>query len=301
MAKNVPTSILVQIAELPTSSLTLARCCKLQLRDGTEIGFTDHDRNIEVGLGSDLYGPVVYQADEGMIVGDIDLALGLHADNTEIALPFGGITRLRHLVGRRLNHATVYLFDVDHSDPTPVAMEVMKGQVSDARAEGPLARLEVRSQSDYWNQVVGEVMGPRCSADFGDARCKKEVPPVLAIVTAVESTQRFSVNLVRADNFFRYGTALFTSGDLAGVWSEEVYKYEGATGTVELVASLPDAPQVGDELQLSVGCSRLKVHDDPSIQTCATYDNVPNFRGYDRVPGSDIYFRMPIPGQGNKG
>lgn len=299
MVKTVPSSIAAQLLGLPTDNLTLSRCCKLVLRDGTEFGFTDHDAPLYVSLSSDLSTPVMYRADEGLIVGDIDLALGLHADNTEISLPFGGITRLRHLVGRRLNHAKVYIFDVDWAAATPIPMELMKGQVSDARGEGPLAVLEVRSQSDYWNQVIGELMSPRCSADFGDERCKKIIAPETAIVTAVESTQRFSIDLVHPDNFFRFGTVQFTTGDLAGVWKEEIYKFEGLTGTVELVASLPDAPEVGDELEIAVGCSRLKVSDDASIQTCATYDNVPNFRGFDRVPGSDIYFRMPIPGQGN--
>lgn len=303
---TLPAAIQAMIDAAPAGSLTIARCVKVTLRDGSEYGFTDHDRDLEIALPSDQYGAVHYQAGNALIVGDIDLALGLSADSTEIAFPFGGLVELREVVGRRLNHATVEIFDVDWSDPLDPyggePFEVMKGRINDARAEGPMAICEVRSQADYWNQVIGELMSPRCAADFGDERCKATVERIECTVTSVISTQQFSISLAGgyADNYFKYGTLQFLGGGLQDVWIEEVFGYTGASGLVELTTCLPDAPEVGDPLWIAQGCSRIKVlPDDPSIPTCATHENVVNFRGYDRVPGSDTYLRMPIPGQGN--
>lgn len=297
---SLPATIAAQIAALPTGNLTLARCALVVLRDGTEYAFTDHDKDLLVSMSEAAYGQVTCQAGQGLIVGDIDLAVGFAADSTEIAFPFGGIVQLRQVVGRRLNHATVYLFDVDWSATEPLTpYELMKGTINDARAEGPLAVCEVRSQADYWNQVVGELMAPRCGADFADDRCKMTLDPISCEVTSVISTQQFTVNLVYPDNYFKYGTLQFTSGGLTGVWVEEVFGYTGSLGLVELTTCLPDAPEVGDQLWIARGCSRLKKSVVASIPTCASYGNVINFRGYDRVPGSDVYYRMPIPGQGN--
>lgn len=302
---TLPAAIQEMIDAAPTAPLTLARCVKVTLRDGFSWGFTDHDRDLVVALDSDEYGAITYQAGNALIVGDIDLALGLSADSTEIAFPFGGLVELRQVVGRRLNHATVEIFDVDWSDDSqygPQPYELMKGTINDARGEGPLAVCEVRSQADYWNVVVGELMSPRCSADFGDSLCKMTIIPIQCSVVEVISTQQFRVSIAGsyADNYFKYGTLQFTSGGLADVWVEEVFGYTGSNGMVELTTSLPDAPEVGDTLWIARGCSRIKsLPDDLSVPTCATYENVINFRGFDRVPGSDTYLRMPIPGQGN--
>jgi uncharacterized phage protein (TIGR02218 family) len=297
--KLIPTSIAQQLARLPKDNLTLARGVKIVCRDGAEYAFIDHDRDLTCTLSTDVY-PTTFQAGEGIIPADLDQAVGLTADNGEIAIPIGEIVTREAIFGRRFANADVYIVEVDWSQGTPTPVEWMKAQIGEGRIEGPKAIFEVRSQSDFWNVTVGEVLSPRCSADFGDARCKVPLVPVACMVTAVESSMKFTVDLagVYGDNYFRYGKAQFSSGTLVNVYPYEIWLYTGATGVVELMIPLPEPPLIGDTLNLFQGCSRLKnLKNDPTAApTCFTHNNVVNFRGADRVPGSDRYLRMPVPG-----
>lgn len=287
--KVIPSSVAAVIAGLPASSFTLAKCLRLVLRDGTTYGFTDHDQALVVD-------GVTYQPGEGLIPGDMDLSTGFNAGNVEIAIPVGTLVTRAAVLGRRFNHADAYFFDVDWSVANPDVIEWAKGQINDARIDGDMAVFEVRSQSDYWNVTIGEVLSPRCAADFGDFRCKLAKVAIAATITAVESSLRFTVNLgtTYGVNWFRFGTAQFTSGVLAGVWPMDIVAYDGA-GAVEVFIPMPAAPAIGDTVNIFRGCSRLKEATDPNIATCVGYSNVVNFRGYDRVPGSDVYLRFPLP------
>lgn len=286
---------------LGTTQLTLARCVKLVLRDGTELGFTDHDRDLVVPMASDFYDPVTYLAGHGLIVGDITLAVGLDSDNTEAKFPINEMISRAHVLSRRFNHADVYLFDVDWTQSVPEPLEIMKGHVADSRAERNAAVFEIRSSADYWNTVVGRLLSPRCTADFGDAQCgATPVNTACAVLQAI-SNMRFIVDIAAdlADDYFRFGEAEFLTGDLAGTWPFEVVAYDGYTQEVEVLSPMPGTPVAGDQLLLRNGCSRVKSSDDATVPTCLTHNNVRRFRGFDRVPGTDRYLRVPIPGSGS--
>jgi hypothetical protein len=96
---------------LGTTQLTLARCVKIVLRDGTELGFTDHDRDLVVPLdGSDLYDPVTYRAGFGMIVGDMTLAVGPRGRQHRGQLPDSRADHPANVLSRRFGMADCYLF-----------------------------------------------------------------------------------------------------------------------------------------------------------------------------------------------
>jgi uncharacterized phage protein (TIGR02218 family) len=293
--RDAPASI---AAMLGTTQLTLARCAKLVLRDGTELGFTDHDRDLVVPLDNDLYEPITYRAGFGMISGEIDLALGLEADNTEVTFPINEMISRAAVLARRFHMADAYLFDVDWTQDAPEAMEIMAGYVGDARPERNMAIFEIRSQADRWNTTIGRLLNPRCKADFGDVLCGKT--PTVYETTVVEaiSNMRFRVGLPDnfADDFFRYGTAEFTSGALGSTWPFEIIAFDGYLQEVEVLSPMPGFPANGDTVLLRNGCSRVKKADDPTVPTCLTHDNVLRFRGFDQVPGTDRFVRFPIPG-----
>lgn len=283
-----------------TASAKLATCLKFQLRDGTEIGFTDLDEDVTVALANDLGYPVSYSAVDGMVLGDIDMATGLDADNSEVRIPVGGqITRV-DVLGRRFNQARVYVFDIDHSLASPVPLEVFSGWIADANVDQGTAVFEIRSLVDKYNSVIGSVLSPRCGADYGDERCGKTKEWIDAVITAVESDLKFTLNLPGAypDQYFRFGEVSFAGGELVNVWPMEVIGYTGATSEVELFVPAPVEPMVGDPLRIAVGCSRLKTANDLTVPTCQTHDNVSRFRGYDRVPGSDTYLKVAVPDSG---
>lgn len=296
--RRAPESIDVMLG---TTQLSLARCVKFVLRDGTELGFTDHDRDLVVPLDNDLYDPVTYRAGFGMIVGDLDLQIGLSADNTEAHFPINELISRGALLSRRFHMADCYEFEADWTQDEPEPLELMAGYIAEARPERNIAVFEIRSQADRWNSVVGRLLNPRCSADFGDAKCGATVSVYEAAVFEVLSNMRFRVNMPAnyADDFFRYGTAEFTSGPLSGTWPFEIISFDGYLQEVEVLAPMPGLPVLGDTVLLRDGCSRVKKADDPTVPTCLTHNNVLRFRGFDQTPGTDRFVRVAIPGQGN--
>lgn len=283
--------------------LTLARCVKFVLRDGFEMGFTDHDEDLVVPvLGSDQYGAITYKADRGLRVGEIDLAVGLDADNTEMGMPFSETIGRAAVLARRFNHARVFIFDADWSNPNPDPLELMAGRIAEARAERNMAVFEVRSQADYWNTVIGSILSPRCRADFGDVKCGATPTSYTGTVTESISNMRFVADVPDnlADDYFRFGEAEFITGGLAGTWPYEIVTSDGYGGEIEVLSPMPGFPEVGDRLLLRNGCSRVKTSTDPLVPTCLTHNNVRRFRGFDQVPGTDRYIRPPIPGEGDQ-
>lgn len=292
--RNAPVSI---DAMLGTTVLTLSRCAKIVLRDGSEFGFTDHDESMRVVLPNDFYEPLLYRAGHGMIVGDTNLRLGLDADNTEISIPINEMISRGKVLSRRFHMAKVYTFDVDWTQPTPEPMKIMAGYIAEARPENNMAVFEVRSQADRWNTVIGHLASPRCNAVFGDVRCGATPTNTPATVTDVLSDMRFLVNLSGfADDHWRFGEAEFLTGELAGTHPYEIVGFDGYESEVEVLSPMPGFPAVGDTLFLRNGCSNVKFTDDPLIPTCATHNNQRRFRGLDQLPGTDRFVRFPIPG-----
>lgn len=289
-------------AMLGTTQLTLSRCAKIRLRDGFEMGFTDHDIPLTVALDNDLYEPLTYSSGHGLIVGDTDLAIGLDADNTEASVPINEMITRAHILSRRFHMAKVWTFDCDWTQAAPEPLEIMAGHISMVRPGPNMAVFEIRSQADLWDTVVGSVLTPRCRADFGDEKCGATPTNYSTTVTDVISNMRFNIDLPGSytDDFFRFGEVEFMSGDLAGTWPFEVVSFDGYEQEVEVLAPMPRLPQIGDELLIRDGCSRLKSSEDATIPTCATHNNVLRFRGFDQTPGSDRYLRFPVPGQTNE-
>jgi uncharacterized phage protein (TIGR02218 family) len=296
--RDAPASIATMLG---TTELTLARCFKIVLRDGTELGLTDHDESLVVPLDNDFYGPITYSAGHGVIVGDIEITVGLESDNTETSIPFGEMVRREAVLARRFHMADVYIFDVDWTQDSPEPLEIIAGYIAEARTERNMAVFEIRSQADRWNTVIGSLAAPRCKATFGDRLCGATPTNYATSVIDALSNMRFlvdvaSMNLI--DDFFRFGEVEFLTGDLAGTWPFEVIAYDGYTGEVEVLSPMPGLPAFGDQLLLKTGCSRIKESDDPTVPTCFTNNNVTRFRGLDQLPGTDRYLRWPIPGEG---
>jgi uncharacterized phage protein (TIGR02218 family) len=280
-------------------SCPLARCVKIKLRDGTIYGFTDHDEDLTVDIG-DGDGPVSYSGDFGMISGDVELAAGFESSSMDLTIPIRDPITRAQLLGRRFNQAFVWIFEVDWSNSFLQPAALMKAWVADVEVQRNAARLEIRSLQDYFNIVIGRIATPRCTATFGDAKCGVARVDDFCTVTQVISNMEFRVDLAGtlSDGFYRFGFAEFQDGPLAGVWEMEVFDYVDATGLVTMLVPMPGFPTVGDSLILRRGCSNVKSATDPLVPTCLTYNNVRRFRGFDRFPGSDTFFRMPVPGQG---
>jgi uncharacterized phage protein (TIGR02218 family) len=261
----------------------------LDLSDGTSIGITDHDKDIDFDIGD---GVVTYGARTGILASDIALSAGMDADNYEVRGPIGDVVTREALLGGRFNKARVRLFQVNWADLSADAIAIMAGDVSNAGPEGGQFVFEIRSDFDRFNQVVGTVITPYCQGTHATC-CVQIAPETNTTITSAASALTFNIAATLDPDDHRDGRLWFTTGALAGTEPREIYAISG--NTVTLFAPLANTPAIGDELTVKEGCDRTRA-------TClARFDNVIEFRGgYPETSGSDQILRMPIPGQGNE-
>jgi uncharacterized phage protein (TIGR02218 family) len=270
---------------------TRATMLLLVLRDGTSIGVTNHNKNLDFDIIGE--GSVTYQSGTGILTSDVSLQSGLDADNYEVTGPIAELVTKEAVLGGRFNRARAYLFQVNWKDPTQGAIKLLAGNVSEARLEGGRFIFEVRSAFDRYNQVVGRLITNQCDADYGDARCGATPESITFTVSAVTDemsfTGTFSGSFV--DDYFNFGTIEFTTGDLTGTDPVEIHDWT-AGGVVTTFTPLAERPAIGDIATIKRGCPKSRAG-------CMERNNIVNFRGFPEVPGSDQVLRATIPGQGN--
>lgn len=267
---------------------------RLDLIDGTSIGATDHDQPIAFDLGD---GSLTYLASTGILASDVALQIGLDANNYEVSGPIGPLVTLAAILGGRFNHARARLFQVNWQSLGDGAIAILAGSITEARPEGGKFIFEVRSDVDRLNQVVGRTIVNNCSVDFGSTQCGKIPEAIVGTVTAVTSAMVFTVSFTGtyANAYFNQGKVEPLTGANANCAPVEIVGWS-AGGALELLAPLPSTPVVGDTFTIKRGCSKLRLSADATIPTCLSYGNVPNFRGFPEVPGSNKVLRATIPG-----
>jgi len=260
---------------------------RLDLADGTVLAVTDHDNDISFDLGD---GAATYSAGTGIMPSDLELATGLSGSDIEITGPIGDDVSRIGVIGGRYTDARARVFQVNWSDLANGAIALLSGFVTKADVSGGQFSFTISSDAAKYGQSIGRVISAYCDADFGDARCGLVIAPLAATVTAVTDERAFTVSFsgTYADDYFNKGTVSFVTGALAGIRPVEVFDWTAA-GVVTLWTALPEAPQVGDTLEISQGCGKTRAD-------CLAFDNVINFRGFPDVPGTDQVLRYPNPG-----
>lgn len=264
----------------------------LTLRDGTEIGITDHDEDITYAL--DGGSSVIYDSGTGILSSDVATSCGMDSNNYEITGPIADVVTLDAVLGGRFNRARAKLFQLNWKNPSDGTIKVLAGTVTEARIEGGKFVMEIRDDFDFFNQTVGRLITNQCDADHGDARCGRVPESVVGTVTAVTDAMRFTVSYSPsyADDYFNKGTVEFLTGELAGTLPVEIEDWTTG-GAISLFAPLVEAPAIGATATIKRGCGKSRAD-------CMARNNIVNFRGYPEVPGSDQILRMPIPGQGDQ-
>lgn len=283
MTRTIPSDI---AADFTAGASTLSRCVRLDLRDGTSVGITDHDADLDVDLGD---GSITYVAGTGAIPSAIKLSVGLDADNLEVRGPLTALITRAAVLGGRYDRAEVRVFDADWNSPTSY-LRLLKGNVSQSRVEGGEFVFEIRSKADFFNQSIGRVLSPYCTHDFGLGQCQATPETFTATVSAVTSDLEFTVSpdspAPTADDI-RGGLCTFLTGDLAGTLPVEIFEY--AAGVVTLYAPLAELPTIGDTLRLTEGCEKTRT-------ACKLKGQILNFGGFPDLSGTDDYLKYPVPG-----
>lgn len=286
MTRTIPSGIATDLAAGRT---TLARCLRLDLRDGTAIGVTDHDHDLSVNLGD---GALTYSHATGALPSAVALSLGFEADSFELRGPLNAIVTRAAVLGGRYDRALARLFDVDWTATTDI-VPLLRGRVTEARVEGGAFVMSVRSAADAFNQTIGAVLTPYCRYDLGDARCTVDLGPftfageVASVTDELTFTVTWDAATPSADQA-RMGKLSFLTGDLAGCPPIEVFSL--AAGAMTLWAPAAAPPAIGDAFEMIAGCDKLRA-------TCRdTFANAVNFGGEPDLTGSEAYNRYAVPG-----
>ena len=277
-------------AELASATPFTGECLIVAARDGTRLGFTTLDQVQAVDL---MLGAGEEVCSRGMMLSSLVLAAGLDASHFEVSGPLGPAITEAQVLGGKWTDAQAWLVQV--SPNASGFAPLLAGKVREAHAEDLRWRFEVRGHADALNQELGKVRSPYCDAELGDARCGFALVPVAATVTAVVDAMRFSVGYLGtfADDHFNLGSIAFTSGALDGVESKNLFDFTSGganAGSLVLWDPLPQAPQVGDTLELKVGCPKTRL-------ACIDFHgDARPFRGLPDQPGSEQLLRYPAPG-----
>ncbi len=268
-------------SKLASGVTTLARCWRIERRDGQVLGFTDHDEDVWLdGL--------LCRAGTGLTASEATAKLGLAVDGSEIsgALADDTLTEAELAAGR-YDAAAIEIHLVDWSEPS-LHVLLAKGTLGEVRREGQAFAAEIRGLADALNQESGRRFGATCSADLGDARCTVDLDAAAfrgeGAVAALTGTSSFVATGLGSfeSGWFTAGRLEWTSGANLGLAVE--VKRHRADGDVvlDLWQQMPEPLAVDDSFVVTAGC-------DKRFATCRDrFANSVNFRGFPHIPGNDF-------------
>ncbi|MCC0016641.1 MAG: DUF2163 domain-containing protein [Rhodobiaceae bacterium] len=274
-------------AHLASGATTLCWCWVLERTDGTVLGFTDHDRPVNVD-------GVVCEPETGLSATAIETASGFAVDNTEVA----GVLDSARIAATDLENglyddATVSVYRVNWQDPASCAL-LHVANLGEVTRSGQGFTAELRGLAQVLNVEKGRLFQYACDADLGDARCNVNLADSAfsgsgTIATTTDS-RSFTASGIDAFavGWFAHGSLTWTSGANAGAVSR-IKRHELRDGEVRVELWDPPAGAVapGDGFDVVAGC-------DKTAPTCRDrFANLVNYRGFPHMPGNDFLFAYP--------
>ncbi len=158
--RDIPSEM---VARIESGAAMLCHAWLLMRRDGERMGFTDHDRDLDVD-------GVICRAASGWMAGVMESA----ADRVGTVSVAGGLDdaaiRAEDLDAGLYDHATVDLWRVDWARPD-LKVRLWCGQLVRVRREGETFTGELEGPLAALDLVVGRTFGRGCEAELGDSRC----------------------------------------------------------------------------------------------------------------------------------
>ncbi|MCB8836092.1 DUF2163 domain-containing protein [Aurantimonas sp. VKM B-3413] len=260
---------------------TLANCWRLTRRDGTVLGFTDHDAPLS-------FDGTLFAAATGLSASEAEEELGLAATTREVegALSSAAIEEVDIFAGR-YDGATVETFVVDWQNPA-AHLRLDVAELGEVKRGETAFTAELRSIATRLDRVRGRLYRRRCDAVFGDARCgfPASTPPFTVeavIFAATGASIETASDLGAAASAFSSGRLAVLAGQGAGLAADIVSAAESGLGTVRffLAEAIEAGLAAGDRIKVTQGC-------DKSFETCRLrFSNSVNFRGFPHMPGAD--------------
>ncbi len=157
-------------AHLAGGVTTLCRCWSLRRRDGTALGFTDHDRDL-------TFAGLVHAARTGLEAAEASVEAGFAVSGGDVA---GALTSLglteTDILGGVYDGASIETWLVDWTNPaTRLLLDL--GTIGEIRREGDAFVAEVRGVAARLDAEAGRSYRATCGAVLGDTRCRVDLAP----------------------------------------------------------------------------------------------------------------------------
>lgn len=144
--------------------LTLARCARIDCRDGQVFGLTDHDQAILIDnllYRPAIAFPTVLQKQSGLAVHTVEMegivdSLGIEPTALENGL---------------FDHARITLFEVNYEDLSQGQRSLLSGFWGETQLCGHRYTTEFKSLAQLFQPPLLELYSSTCRATLGDARC----------------------------------------------------------------------------------------------------------------------------------
>jgi len=276
-------------AHLAQDCTTLCHCWLVTRRDGTTLGFTDHDRMLTVDGN-------IFEPQSGLSQSEVRTSLGMAVDTVDVegALSSDVLVE-KDIFAGLYDGAKVETFLVNWMDASQFMLIRTSTIGRIERRDGQFVA-ELESLTASLDKPNGRVLRRQCDAQLGDRRCKvvTDDPAVKGegVVVAIAGAGKFEVIGLGdyASGWFSLGEISWTSGPLTGR-SFAVLDHAVRGGKVFLAVSAADPqPEVGAQFTIIAGC-------DKSFKTCREkFSNGLNFRGFPHLPGNDAAYRYVADG-----
>ena len=267
-------------AHLANGATTLCTCWRIIWRDGEELCFTDHDRDIAFDM-------LTFSAATGVEGASSEASLGLAASGSEIAgaLMAESLTEADLLEGL-YDGARIEIWRVNWADPVQRIL-LDAASFGEVRRTGDSFAVELRSISALFDQEAGRIYQHACQAELGDARCGVDM-------NDASHSQTVAISSCADKTIVTFGAAPFADGALNGgrlevldgvhagsVRAIESHRNEDGANWLRLWRPLAGDLPTGTQVRVSVGC-------DKSFSTCRdVFTNTARFRGFPHMPGND--------------
>jgi uncharacterized phage protein (TIGR02218 family) len=256
---------------------TLCHCVLIERADGTRLGFTSFDCDLEIG-------GVTYYAHSAIDPSAVSQKADLSTDNVEIkALVDNNLITPQALIAGAYDNAKITLFLVDFIDFSTT--NLLTGRVGNTIITDTGFTLELRSLAETISKPLIHKFSTICPYTFGDGKCTKDLAASGLLltdiaVTTVVSKDQLVLNTTALIQEFAKGTLTFITGLNQGIPLE--IRAIASSNTLTFYGTLPQVVQLGDKVTLKAYCHKTSAD-------CRKYNNYINFGGFptggDWIPG----------------
>lgn len=253
---------------------------RLERRDGICLGFTSHDRDVEIdGL--------LYRASPGMAPSAIVEAVGLEPAGLDVrgALSSDSI-RVDDLQAGRWDGAELRIFLFDWTDPAAGQRPLASGTFGSIAFSGDTFEVGFDGAAARLNVAVAPYASPTCRARFGDGDCGVSAERYRHEALAISAPG----STLRLTGFAPAQVARLPAGELRWLEGPDCGKHH------QILSVEGDSIMIFPHFQEFGGARRVELVEgcDKTIATCASrFANGVNFRGEPYLPGNDLLTRYP--------